>query len=74
MIPDSLRTVPTTTQADPHEQFVHDVTQTQIEIWLLEIRAKDVRRQLDQARTRRAGLGREYRRSRVTPPAVPAES
>ena len=48
--------------SDPHTQLTHELVGLQIECWLLEARQADVRRQLQYCRTRRAGLGRSYRR------------
>jgi hypothetical protein len=47
---------------DPHTRLTSELVATQIEVWLLEARAADVRAQLAHCRTRRAGLGRTYRR------------
>ena len=49
--------------SDPHTALTTELTGLQIQIWLLEARQADVRLQLQQCRTRRNGLGREYRRA-----------
>lgn len=47
---------------DPRTQLTQELVTVQIETWLLEARAADVRQRLQHCRTRRAGLGRAYRR------------
>jgi len=47
---------------DPRTVLTRELIGLQIETWLLEERARLVRAQLQHCRTRRAGLGRQYRR------------
>ena len=47
---------------DPRTALTHELVGLQIQTWLLEARQADVRAQLHHCRTRRAGLGRVYRR------------
>jgi hypothetical protein len=48
---------------DPRTELTHELVTLQIETWLLEARQADVRLRLQHCRTRRAGLGRAYRRA-----------
>ena len=51
---------------DPHTRLKTELVGLQIETWLLEARAADVRRRLRHCRLRRDGLGRDYRRAVAT--------
>ena len=52
---------------EAHDRLTQELIGVQIETWLLEVRQAEVRRRLQQLRTRRGGLGREYRQLHVTP-------
>jgi hypothetical protein len=47
---------------DPHTELTRELVAVQIQTWLHEARAADIRAQLATCRLRRAVLGRAYRR------------